>query len=308
MKVLFQNRYENAWVGGDMYQLHQTVRALNDLGVEATYNPNPYLDVAFCDIIHSFHITHHWVYAHFLNALLHKKPFVVTAFTNGGDKLWPKYQDEIVKQAKAIIVFSEKEKQNFITKYGSLADSKKIHIIPNGIEEYWFQDDPDKQYAMMVGRVEIDKNTLYAMRACKYNRIPLHIFGQMRDPVYAERCNEFADDAIVYHGNVLREELKEYYKKCKVLILPSRTELCPLSVMEAGASGANIVLTKNSLSFTDYPNVWTCDPFDKESVRSAVKKAWEADNNRELADRLKEHTWETVAKKHKEIYENIDIG
>lgn len=84
-------------------------------------------------------------------------------------------------------------------------------------------------------------------------------------------------DNCKFLGQIPHEDLPQFYKLCKVHVLPSWMETPGLSSLEAAVMNSNIVITEKG-DTRDYfgDNAWYCEPNNVLSIRNAVIKAMES--------------------------------
>jgi glycosyltransferase involved in cell wall biosynthesis len=154
----------------------------------------------------------------------------------------------VSRKADAIIAVSEFTKSE-INRYLSI-DSNKIHVIPHGVDESWFnlpiQANPHpRPYILFVGNVKPNKNLANLVRAFS-QLIPIiphdlviigkHDGFQSRD----EEVHQLAQahpDRIFFTGFVNSEELKSYMSHASIFVFPSFYEGFGLPPLEAMAAG-----------------------------------------------------------------------
>ena len=86
-----------------------------------------------------------------------------------------------------------------------------------------------------------------------------------------------------------KEDLEEEYKKCKMLILPTRQECWGLVVNEAASFGTPVVSTNGSgaaveFLFEKYP-FFLAEPGNAENLAGVIKSVWNMETN-EVSDYL----------------------
>jgi glycosyltransferase involved in cell wall biosynthesis len=139
-----------------------------------------------------------------------------------------------------------------------LADTLKIHpgfeekasVIPNSVDSRWFlaptaSGDPASNYFLFVGRLHHVKAADLLLQAwADFSRsfpgMRLLIVG---DGPERGKLIELADrltirTSVSFLGNEQPDELKTLYRKAFAFVLSSRSEGMPLTLLEAGASGA----------------------------------------------------------------------
>lgn len=295
MKVLFQNRDPKSWIGGDQVQLEKTRQALP---IETSFS----FDIEYstdADIVHCFNFSMPWTKYQIWNAKRQGKKVVCSMIYHEMEDFIPyTTQQAMINELDACIFLTQGELER-VRRHMSVPD-EKIHFIPNGIEEWWFDhiDDPIPCEVLTVGRIDANKGQLAVAKACRELGLKYTCIGNC-DPAYALLLE--LEGATVL-APMEHKELKRYYAGCQVFALVSYKELMPLTVMEAGSQGKNIVLTTGceweiDCDRAEYNNV--------ESIEKALLKAIERPENTDFRDKLKGMTWDKVAKQLMDIYAKI---
>lgn len=178
-------------------------------------------------------------------------------------------------------------------------DYNSVEINPKNLQY--------KDCVLCVSRIEGRKNQLNIVRAVKDLPVKMVFIGKPGPNFhkYYKQCQEEANSNVVFLGQINHEELPQFYKLSKVHILASWMETPGLSSLEAGAMKSNIVVTKKGDTedyFKDF--AYYCEPDDVNSIRNAVKKAFEAPFEEKFLDLIKEeYTWEKTALATIEGYE-----
>jgi len=295
IKAGLVNRSPSLWEGGDRRKIGQLLRYLPGCGVDATFRS--YLRGGeFADIIHIFHISYPSSYQAFQNINETKIPLIVSTIYSG-EKIDRTQQQKIVDRASFVLCLSRREADYVCTRL--VIERDKICIIPNGVDPIFDVEPMAGEYVLCVGRVHPQKNQLNLAKACKALRLPLMCIGQIMDANYAEQIES---EGAMLLPNREQSELVSFYQKAQVVACVSKHEVHPNVILEGGVAGANILLTNQSLSFTDgLPNTWLC-PTSVEGIASVLVEAWYAPKNNNLKHLLRERTWEKIAQSYAGIY------
>jgi glycosyltransferase involved in cell wall biosynthesis len=129
------------------------------------------------------------------------------------------------------------------------------------------------------------KNVLRLLEATERLRYPLVIAGTSKPgPILAEiERRARASDRIRILGFVDEPTKAALYSLCRVFCLPSTHEGTGLVALEAGATGANLVVTRNGgppdyfLDDAEYVN-----PKRTRSIQDGLSRAWHAPRNAKL--------------------------
>lgn len=221
--------------------------------------------------------------------------------------------------ADAIVALGNGERTMLVEGYG--ADGGKIRVVPNGIEDTFFSADgsafrqemglPDK-YALIVGEVGPYKNQLSAAQALR-GVMPLVLVGPCpeRNRPYLDQVMEASSGEAVYAGTMSNQDpmFASAYGGASVFVLPSQTEVQPISALEALAAGTPVVLTRNNSFNIDLPPYCYAevDPRDIDAIRSSAirlsnEKSARSEDCRGAVAHLK---WHEVARQLVGIYEEV---
>lgn len=308
MKVLFQNRKKELWVGGDYVQMEKTADEIvkkHDIEINDQPIYLPAIDYRKFNLIHLFNFSMKWTKLQLALACLHNKPKVCSMIYHESDN-FVTYQEQqlMADNLDAAIFLNEGEYERF--KRHLKIDEKKVYFVPNGIDSFWFQKveaKKEKPYVLTVGRIEPHKGQLGVAMACKELGIRYVMVGEDTDQKYKDYCVEAGAEWV---GKKKGKNLLKLYAGCSVFALASKAEIMPLVVMEAGAQAKNIVIG-NGCEWKDIPNAEWCEWENKESIRQAILKAMAKKRNTELKNKMKTMTWDKVGKMILKIYESISL-
>lgn len=164
----------------------------------------------------------------------------------------------VIKKTSASIVIDENS-------YKTLQNEgmRNVYLTPNPIspqlEALSRQIDDENHNAqrergivLFVGHVLKAKGIVELIKATKDNPSvsKLIVIGPFFDEEFKQELNDLSKDTtkdpnwISWEGELVREQVFEYLKKCSVFCLPSYTEGFPNSVIEAMAFGCPIVASK----------------------------------------------------------------
>lgn len=307
MKVLFTNRPKDVWVGGDYIQMEKTAEELRNLGVEVEIIESgllrPAIRIREFDIVHNFNFSMEWATYSCWMANLHKKPWISSMIYAETDQFvnYDKQQIMIDNCAKAI--FLNQGEVDRAKRQLKIKDDI-ISIIPNGIDDFWFQNIKTKNihgdYVLTVGRIEPFKGQLAVAKACKRLGYKYICVGERLYEDYAKEVEKAGGIILPPMG---KEELIKMYKHAKVMVLASRAEIMSLAVMEAMAQNCPVVLTDHSewkpedVSLCEYDNIRT--------IKFAIAKEYGRKVNHRKE--MRKYRWEEVAKSIKKVYESIIV-
>lgn len=182
---------------------------------------------------------------------------------------------------------------------------KKV-VFPSDIKNIGFEN---RKYAIQVGRIENIKNNYQTIRACIELDIPIVFIGAEIDEAYLKECKIIAKKAKVFFaGKREFSDIVNYYKHAKIHVLPSFRETPGLASLEAAYCGCNIVSTSVGSAkeyFGDLAHY--CDPTNYESIKLAIKKAWESEGNNISEIISSNFTWDKAGEETLNAYNRIKV-
>ena len=187
--------------------------------------------------------------------------------------------------------------------------------VPNAIDKQLFHENVQIEAAhekfrdsiVCVARIEGRKSTLNLVKAMEDLPYKLFLIGKAsrNQGGYVEQVKKAAGKNVEFTGTVPHDSLPGIYKAAKVHVLASWMETPGLSSLEAAAMGCNIVVTRKGDTY-DYfgDHAFYCAPDSPESIREAIIKAYNASENTELQQIIRQnYTWEKTAEKTLEGYQ-----
>jgi len=290
-----------------MVQLRQTAAAMERLGWETEYSDKPVYPVPLLfrgfDVIHNFNFSMAWSKYQTWTAKKHRKPLVYSMIYHEGEQFCTYADQQIMADNTDAMVFLTEGEIERVERHIKI-DHAKCHVIPNGVDAFWFKPvAPQKNldaFVLTVGRVEHSKGQLPTAEACKRLGLKYIMIGQRTDEEYARKC-EAAGAA--HLDSMEPKDLIKFYAQCSAFVLASAAEIQPLSVMEAMAQGAQVVLTDMCEWKTS--NVLRCQALDSASIEAQLRVALIRGKNYAGIKEMQGMTWDNVALKLKEIYEKL---
>lgn len=190
-----------------------------------------------------------------------KTLFVVHTYLEGRDyskfKLGLlRYIDRLTNAyVDSYITISQKIKSELID--FSNVNSKKIKVIYNGVEEFQIKSDANEKLnhqVAVIGELQPRKSQLDVLKMINLLnkcglRMMVHFFGgntynnykkELEDYIYAHDLK----NQIVFHGQVSKKELEKKMKNISVVLLTSKFEGTPTSIIE-GMAMKKIVVASN---------------------------------------------------------------
>lgn len=328
MKVLFVTYLEFPLeIGGFQNQVRNIFTQLNILGVDAEWYCIQDCDIRNYDIIQLFSSVPS------LCPIIKKAndcsiPVVITPML-GSRKRSDRYYQAVMTLSRIPHLFSEYRslkqmlagathitpltvfEKKRICKIASI-DESVVTPIPNGVSEAFFDDRiddialPFKQYLLVVGRIENNKNQKMLIEIANKKGLNLVIVGEpaIGELDYYEECKKLAGNNVCFWGkeaNIYR--LKSLYKNASSTIIPSYSEMAPLVVFESLKMGTPVVCTDRcSLVGDTIPGLFFSQ-INKDDLTKAIQEAGRFD--RSLIGNNGIFSWNEVAQHYVDVYKFI---
>ena len=223
----------------------------------------------------------------------HGVPYVVAVRNtdvNSFFRLMPHLRKRGVKimlDAKAVFFLSEAYRCQVFDKYipKKYHDQikAKTHIIPNGIDDFWFENPPQNKNKInetikliYAGRIDRNKNIPTIQNAMKLlvekgYSVSLTVVGKVMDKKLFDSIKE--DPLTECIPAVPKEELIMLYRKHNIFVMPSFTESFGLVYAEAMSQGLPVIYSKGQ-------------GFDNQFDEGTVGYHVDAHDAQDVADRI----------------------
>ena len=211
----------------------------------------------------------------------------------------------------------------------SLGVKSEVAVVPNGIDTTKFTPDgptsdlvdPGTESILFVGRVVEGKRPLIAIDALSQlnseTKPTLYVCG---DGPMLEEAREHADakrlaDRVVFLGQVAYEEMPALYRSGDLLVLPSRAEGVPRTVLEAMATETPVVCSSLDQVEGVLGGAGTTAPVDDVPGFTRAIESYVGDPERRAnagkvgRERVKaNHEWRETVERTTETLESIAAG
>jgi glycosyltransferase involved in cell wall biosynthesis len=233
---------------------------------------------------------------------------------------------EIMRNAKKIIFLSEAYRKMVFKKYVPQIYSEesfaKTEIIPNGINDFWFENAPENNNKILsdpvkliyAGVINRNKNITTIQKAMAILRNEglnsvLTVIGKVEDE--RELAIVKKDPYTTYLPAMSKESLIEQYRKNDIFVMPSFTETFGLVYVEAMSQGLPVIYSKGQGfdgQFGEGSVGFHCDAYDASDVANEIKKVVKNysiffKHNRIAA---KMFNWMDISKEYFKIYRAIN--
>ncbi|MBI3534746.1 MAG: glycosyltransferase [Deltaproteobacteria bacterium] len=208
--------------------------------------------------------------------------------------------------------------------------ARKIKIIPNGVNEYFFHDiSPGifREYSKIhgpfvlhVGRFDPVKNHKTIINACAELQCQVVFIGDANiDQLsYARECRELAQKlqsqdstghTRYYFFNAFHNDdllLRSAYASASVFVLPSHFETFGISALEAALAGTPLILSHNMSSkdiFQAYAKF--VSPNSVSELKTAINDSMAEQKRITLnlrEDLMNKYSWDSIAKNLEDAY------
>lgn len=331
--------YPTLWqrTGGLQVQIHQTIANLRQEGLSVECI-NPLKDkLSEFDLIHIFSATHGMYLTaeearmqgvktvispvfqpdlpRFVPVLHQTCDWLCRQITSNRVKTSHGYIKSALEATNHIVALSPKEEK--VIRHLYKIDSRKISVIPNGIDRAFFSATPqlfDEKlrlshgFTLVVGSISSYKNQLSVIRATKG---PVVLVGQITDQNYFDLCQKEAGNRMTYLGvfDFGNPILPSIYAAAGVTVLASDGEAFGLSVAESLASGTPAILTQNNGMevLPEPPHLQFVDSQDLNALKNAIEIALQkgAKKSEKCRAMVRHFEWGGVARELTAVYEQV---
>ena len=233
---------------------------------------------------------------------------------------------KIMQEASAIFFLSNSYKRGVFDKYIPKKLwkelEKKVHIIPNGVDDFWLAEcNTEKKdiklseqiNVIYAGRIDKNKNIETTQKALnilreKGYKISFSVVGKIDNKKVFNKIIKYSNT--YYYENKSKNELKELYRKSDIFVMPSFKETFGLVYVEAMSQGLPVIYTRNQgfdEQFEEGIVGYSVDP--KNSDEIAKKILIVLQNYEYLSNNcikmVKKFKWQTIGGKYNEIYARI---
>ena len=291
---------------------------------------NTMLDVSLYDCIHAYTLFTDGNCAYELSRK-YGIPFIVTIRNTDVNIFFKKIfylrnrGVKILLEAKAIIFLSETYKKTIFSKYipKEYLDelSNKSFIIPNGIDDFWFDNKYEKKVTeikdvlkvVFVGKINKNKNIITIQKALSLLRLKginskFTIVGPIEDKTLLKKI--IKDSFTKFIDNQPKENLVSILRQNDIFVMTSYTETFGLVYAEALTQGLPLVYSKDQGFDNQFPEGivgYHAIPNSPESISKAIENIINNYKNISFAlpEKAERFKWSKIVLEYKSIYHSI---
>jgi glycosyltransferase involved in cell wall biosynthesis len=191
--------------------------------------------------------------------------------------------------------------------------AKKVHIIPNGVEEVFLEGSPVQRGKWLVCTATITerKEVLKLAVAALGARVPVWIIGKPyseSDPYFQQflALAKGNPETIRYEGAISdRNRLAQIYREARAFVLLSKWESLSLSALEAAACKCPLLLSELPWAKSHFGTTASYCPVNGSIARTSVCLRSFYDSAPVLAPPPKPASWAEIGARLKELYEQL---
>ena len=238
---------------------------------------------------------------------------------------------EIMEGASAVLFLSSAYRDHVIRKYVPQgkrdAILAKSFLIPNGIDDFWFENQFDRSAAadsrriegekrvdvLYVGEINENKNLLLTARAIRQLnekgwQIRYRAVGKVSDAGILEKLQQY--DFFYHVPPKPKEELLAEYRKADMFVMPSHTETFGLTYAEAMTQGLPVIYTRGQGFDGQFPEGmvgYSVDSRDAEELAENIVKVCEryAELSKNCIEKVQKFRWSEIIESYRQIYSQI---
>ena len=255
----------------------------------------------------------------------YKKPFVVAVRNTDVNVFFSKMfylrnrGVKIMRAAKKIFFLSEAYRKQVFEKYVPQKYHDELYaktmVIPNGIDDFWFNNPPAKAKReihnpvrlIYAGKIDKNKNIPTIQKAMKIledkgMEASLTVIGKIVDQCEFEKIKN--DSRVTYLQALPKEKLIEQYRNHDIFVMPSFTESFGLVYAEAISQGLPVVYSKGQGfdgQFEEGVVGYHCDANQVEDVEECIRRIVKV-NLSPACDLAKKLSCNLIVREYKIIY------
>lgn len=239
---------------------------------------------------------------------------------------------EVLKNASAVFFLSPVYRDHVLDRYvpQALREDilRKTFVIPNGIDDFWFENQFDRSATadshrikgekradvLYVGEINENKNLLLTARAIhrlneKGWQIRYRAVGKVSDAGILEKLQQY--DFFYHVPPKPKEELLAEYRKADMFVMPSHTETFGLTYAEAMTQGLPVIYTRGQGfdgQFSEGTVGYSVNSCDAAELAENIVKICEhyPELSKNCVQSVQRFQWDKIVQEYLRIYTEID--
>jgi glycosyltransferase involved in cell wall biosynthesis len=229
--------------------------------------------------------------------------------------IWKRLEENIIQQTDATIALNQ-----YIKNYLQRKGFTNIHHIPNAVDLSLYSSRPDRNYILFAGGFRRVKGIEFLISAflkiANTHDTDLLLIGSGKEEERFKKIVFFQnlEGRVHFIPLVDKVTLRQYLAECSVFVLPSLFETFGVTLLEAMASGRAVIASDIPGPQDIITHGHDGFLFEKENVEQLVEYLDLCLSNQSLMERLgknarrtieQKYTFNTIAQKYLEVYDNI---
>lgn len=301
------------------YKQHEIIKRVEEI-----------YDVSSFDLIHAYTLFTDGNVARRLSEK-YNVPFVVAVRNTDVNDFFKKMKHlryrgiKTMRKAKYVFFLSEAYRKTVYEKYVpnkyKCEIRKKTHIIPNGIDDFWFLNENDKANEkknfeevkiVYAGVIDKNKNIETTQSAIKILQkeginVKFTVVGKIKDISVYKKIVRDKNTTVL--SAVSKEELLDIYRESDMFVMPSYTESFGLVYAEAMSQGLPVIYSKGQGFDEQFSNGmvgYAVDPNSSQSVAEGIKCVLNEYKTIQshVVSSARRFNWQEIVKNYYELYCN----
>jgi glycosyltransferase involved in cell wall biosynthesis len=222
----------------------------------------------------------------------------------------------VLKRARAIVVYNQFFKDFFVSNFGIAAE--KIRIVKNPVFK---REDAS-------GELDANPTVIFAGRFVSYKNLPLVLrawsnvrarLGQGRlllvgdgpekEALLSLKSELKSGDSIEFRDKLAQAELFEEIKKSAFALAPALNEFNPNFILEALSFGKPAIISQGNGLSVELPNEMLFDPFNQSELEAKMEALLDPTKYKEAVGKIRElkmeQSWKDVTDFHLNLIKEI---
>lgn len=237
--------------------------------------------------------------------------------TNWEIKSEYRHIESCLQNSDMLIALGEIERKSIVEAFGIGAE--RVLVVPNGIPERFFSAgsvlahahlNGDQGFLLCVATIDAHKNQLGLARATEKTGHRLVLVGEClpANRPYLDSLTAFPHVAYLGKLDYDAPLLASLYAAASIFCLTSHSEVMPLCVLEALATGTPVVMTKNHCMDLKGTSglIHEVDPYNESDITQALLTlSASIPDPQRCRDAVRRYSWDAVAEQLGRVYTQV---